>query len=54
MAISNHRLVSFENNRVSVRWRDYAHGTKKKVMTVSAREFVRRFLLRILPSSLVL
>ncbi len=48
VAISNHRLVAFENDRVSFRWRDYAHGGKKKVMTVSAHEFLRRFLLHVL------
>jgi hypothetical protein len=53
VAISNHRLVAFENDRVSFRWRDYAHGGKKKVMTVSAREFLRRFLLHVLPGGLV-
>jgi hypothetical protein len=53
VAISNHRLVAFENDRVSFRWRDYAHGGKKKVMTVSAHEFLRRFLLHILPGGLV-
>jgi len=53
VAISNHRLVAFENDRVSFRWRDYAHGGKKKVMTVSADEFLRRFLLHVLPGGLV-
>jgi hypothetical protein len=53
VAISNHRLVAFENGRVSFRWRDYAHGSKKKVMTVSAHEFLRRFLLHVLPSGMV-
>ena len=53
VAISNHRLVAFENERVSFRWRDYAHGSKKKVMTVSAHEFLRRFLLHVLPDGLV-
>ena len=53
VAISNHRLVTFENDRVAFRWRDYAHGGKKKVMTVSAHEFLRRFLLHVLPSGLV-
>jgi hypothetical protein len=38
---------------VSFRWRDYAHGGKKKVMTVSAHEFLRRFLLHVLPGGLV-
>jgi hypothetical protein len=53
VAISNHRLVAFENDRVSFRWRDYAHGGKQKVMTVSADEFLRRFLLHVLPRGLV-
>ena len=53
VAISNHRLVAFENDRVSFRWRDYAHGGKKKVMTVSADQFLRRFLLHVLPKGLV-
>jgi hypothetical protein len=53
VAISNHRLVAFENDRVSFRWRDYAHGGKKKVMTVSADEFLRRFLLHVLPKGMV-
>jgi hypothetical protein len=53
VAISNHRLVAFENDRVSFRWRDYAHGGKKKVMTLSADEFLRRFLIHVLPKGLV-
>jgi hypothetical protein len=53
VAISNHRLVAFENDRVSFRWRDYAHGGKKKVMTLSADEFLRRFLIHVLPQGLV-
>jgi hypothetical protein len=53
VAISNHRLVAFENDRVSFRWRDYAHGGKQKVMTVSADEFLRRFLIHVLPKGLV-
>ena len=53
VAISNHRLVAFENDRVSFRWRDYAHGGKKKIMTISADEFLRRFLLHVLPKGLV-
>jgi hypothetical protein len=53
VAISNHRLVAFENDQVSFRWRDYAHGGKQKVMTVSADEFLRRFLLHVLPKGLV-
>ncbi len=53
VAISNHRLVAFENDRVSFRWRDYAHGGKNRVMTVSADEFLRRFLVHVLPKGLV-
>jgi hypothetical protein len=53
VAISNHRLVAFQSGRVSFRWRDYAHGGKQKVMTVSAHEFLRRFLLHVLPAGLV-
>jgi hypothetical protein len=53
VAISNHRLVAFQNNRVSFLWRDYAHGGKKKLMTISADEFLRRFLLHVLPKGLV-
>jgi hypothetical protein len=45
VAISNHRLVALQNDRVSFRWQDYAHGGKNRVMTVSADEFLRRFLL---------
>jgi hypothetical protein len=53
VAISNHRLVAFENHRVSFRWRDYAHAGKNKVMTVPAEEFLRRFLIHVLPKGLV-
>src|ERR1035441_1874365 len=53
VAISNHRLVAFENHRVSFRWRDYAHGGKNNVMTVPADEFLRRFLIHVLPKGLV-
>ena len=53
VAISNHRLVSFEHDRVSFRRKDYAHGGKQKVMTVSAEDFLRRFLIHVLPRGLV-
>jgi hypothetical protein len=53
VAISNHRLVAFQNDRVSFRWKDYAHGGKQKIMTVSAEEFLRRFLIHVLPKGLV-
>lgn len=53
VAISNHRLLIFEQGRVSFRWKDYAAGSKQKVMTVSAEEFLRRFLIHVLPKGLV-
>jgi hypothetical protein len=53
VAISNHRLVAFQNDRVSFRWKDYAHGSKQKIMTVSSDEFLRRFLVHVLPKGLV-
>ena len=49
VAISNHRLLAFEDDKVTFRWKDYAHGNKKRKMTLSADEFIRRFLLHILP-----
>ena len=48
-AIANHRLVDFDSKQVRFRWRDYAHGNKVKVMTLDAGEFIRRFLLHVLP-----
>ncbi len=53
VAIANHRLVSFDGEQVRFRWRDYAHGNKVKVMTLSAEEFLRRFLLHTLPPRFV-
>jgi len=53
VAISNHRLISFENDQVTFRWKDYAHGNKKRKMTVSSDEFLRRFLLHVLPRGFV-
>lgn len=49
VAISNNRIVSCENGKVSFRYRDYADGNKNKVMTLRADEFIRRFLLHVLP-----
>ena len=45
--------MAFQNDRVSFRWKDYAHGDKQKIMTVSADEFLRRFLIHVLPKGLV-
>ena len=53
VAISNHRLIAFENDQVTFRWKDYAHRNKKRKMTVSADEFLRRFLLHLLPRGFV-
>jgi hypothetical protein len=53
VAISNHRLVSFDGKDVTFRCRDYAHGNKQKKMTVSAEEFIRRFLVHVLPRGFV-
>lgn len=53
VAISNHRLVSFDGESVTFRWKDYAHGNKKRKMTISADEFLRRFLLHTLPRGFV-
>ena len=53
VAITNHRLIAFENNQVTFRWKDYAHGNKKRIMTLSGPEFLRRFLLHVLPRGFV-
>jgi Putative transposase/Transposase zinc-binding domain len=53
VAISNHRLRALENGRVSFEWKDYAHHSQRKIMTLDALEFMRRFLLHVLPSGLV-
>ncbi len=53
VAISNHRLVSFADGQVTFRWRDYAHGKKNRLMTLSSEEFLRRFLLHTLPRGFV-
>jgi hypothetical protein len=49
VAISNHRILSIHDDKVSFKWRDYKNGAKEKVMTLTAYEFIRRFLLHILP-----
>ena len=49
VAIANSRLVGLAEGRVSFRWRDYRHRDKQKVMTLAANEFIRRFLLHVLP-----
>jgi hypothetical protein len=49
VAISNQRLVSLEAGQVTFDWKDYRHPQKTKRMTVAAEEFIRRFLLHVLP-----
>jgi len=49
VAISERRIISCRNGRVTFSYTDYAHGSTRKTMTVSAVEFIRRFLLHILP-----
>ncbi len=49
VAIANHRLVDFDGEHVRFRWRDYADGNQRKTMRLHADEFVRRFLLHVLP-----
>lgn len=50
VAIANHRLVSIEDGVVRFRWRDYADHNQVKVMALPATEFLRRFLLHVVPS----
>src|SRR5579863_521700 len=49
VAIANSRLVTLTDGRVSFLWKDYRHHDKPKVMTLDADEFIRRFLLHVLP-----
>lgn len=53
VAISNHRIVNLADGKVTFRWKDYAHKNKKRLMTVTADEFLRRFLLHTLPRGFV-
>ena len=53
VAISNRRLLSIEDGRVSFEYKDYADGNQAKVMSLAATEFIRRFLLHILPNGFV-
>ena len=53
VAISNRRLVALEDGEVTFHWKDYAHGGGQKTMTLKATEFIRRFLLHVLPSGFV-
>ena len=53
VAISNHRLLAFDGERVTFQWKDYAHGDQRRTMTLSAMEFLRRFVQHILPRGFV-
>ena len=53
VAISNHRLLAFDGENVTFRWKDYAHGNKQRKMTVEAVEFLRRFTQHVLPRGFV-
>jgi len=53
IAISNHRLVSLAEGRITFRWRDSAHKNKKRIMSLTVEEFLRRFLLHVLPRRFV-
>jgi hypothetical protein len=52
VAISNHRLLSVDDDRVTFRWKDYAHHNKARAMTLALEEFLRRFLQHVLPKGL--
>ena len=53
VAISNHRLRAFDGEHVTFQWKDYAHGQQSRTMTLSALEFLRRFVQHILPRRFV-
>ena len=53
VAISNHRLISLTEGKVTFRWKDYRNGGQHKLMTLTTDEFLRRFLLHALPTGFV-
>jgi len=53
VAISNRRIVSFEGGKVTFTWRDYADSNRTKLCTLDAFEFLRRFLMHVLPDRFV-
>jgi hypothetical protein len=53
IAISNERLLSLRDGQVTFRWKDRAHNNQEKLLTLCADEFLRRFLLHVLPRGLV-
>jgi hypothetical protein len=53
VAISNHRLVDVTDDTVSFRWKDYRHGSQVRTLSLPSEEFLRRFLLHVLPKRFV-
>jgi hypothetical protein len=53
VAISNHRLVAIADDTVSFRWKDYRHGSQIRTLTLNVDQFLRRFLLHVLPKRFV-
>jgi hypothetical protein len=53
VAISNHRLVDVTDDTVSFRWKDYRHGSQVRTLSLPSAEFLRRFLLHVLPKRFV-
>jgi hypothetical protein len=49
VAISNNRLLDIDNGKVTFSWKDYRDHDRQKIMTLDADEFIRRFLLHVLP-----
>ena len=49
VAISNNRLLNLDNGKVSFRWKDYRDGDRQKTMALDGGEFIRRFLIHVLP-----
>ena len=51
VAISNDRLLDIEDDKVAFRWKDYRDNNREKIMVLPAKEFIRRFLLHVLPDA---
>jgi hypothetical protein len=49
VAITNRRLLACDDGQVTFRWKDYQRGNRQRLMTLDAVEFIRRFLLHVLP-----
>jgi hypothetical protein len=50
VAIYNDRLIGIDDGKVRCRWKDYRNGNRPKTMALTANEFIRRFLLHVLPA----